>query len=658
MFIDKSPILKIFTIIKVFAILITLALLPVVLYAEDLPQQEAGYINDFAGVIKADHKGMLTKTIEELEQKNSAEIVVVTINSASPYNGEKYKTLLFDNWKIGKKNNQDNGLLFLLVIDENRYYIAAGDDFEAVFSGNLFNKIDEKYLTPYFRNKNYDEGIYYGVSELAKAIAQPAGSLNSKQLKSKDYLQELNQKFNSSIDSGKNAKALVFALQAVEVASNIYGNNSIEKAQFLSAVGNGYWLLKRNHEAESAFKESLDIYEKTVPKDSQEFANASKSLAGIYALEKKYAEAKPLFETALSIEERLLGKDHQNNISTRKYLAKINEKLSGFNEKGDGGIGTSGATLYLNRNSRLFLLVFILLLFFITTLGVLKGAEKKAVFFNSLIDYKINLIIGLIFTVLAIFLSLKIPSEPKFAYAILFIAIFSLINIFVAFHINRGLKFIPLVVGFSRAITVFFIPILEGIKFVSLKNEKSAKTKEEGNEQGASANQSWIVDLGKGLEHFIGAYPYLGQGVLINKMSVDIFRMYKKTEEGSEKIKDFFKNHKEFHEEDDKTVNEGIDSEGGEVDIDEDMTKETDSGPDEENAAEPVVSDLQSAYDILGISENSTKEEIKSAYRKKILEYHPDRTGGLGEKLKDVAEAEAKKINSAYEIIMKFRNEK
>jgi molecular chaperone DnaJ len=50
-------------------------------------------------------------------------------------------------------------------------------------------------------------------------------------------------------------------------------------------------------------------------------------------------------------------------------------------------------------------------------------------------------------------------------------------------------------------------------------------------------------------------------------------------------------------------------------------------------------------YDVLGVSRNNTEEEIRKAFRKKALEYHPDRN-----KSPD-AEAKFKEINEAYQVL-------
>jgi hypothetical protein len=52
---------------------------------------------------------------------------------------------------------------------------------------------------------------------------------------------------------------------------------------------------------------------------------------------------------------------------------------------------------------------------------------------------------------------------------------------------------------------------------------------------------------------------------------------------------------------------------------------------------------------VLGLRGKITFSEIKRSYRERMQEYHPDKVSSLGPKLRDVAEAEAKKINAAYE---------
>ena len=60
-------------------------------------------------------------------------------------------------------------------------------------------------------------------------------------------------------------------------------------------------------------------------------------------------------------------------------------------------------------------------------------------------------------------------------------------------------------------------------------------------------------------------------------------------------------------------------------------------------------------YKVLGIEKNATNEEVKKAYRRLAMKYHPDKVEGMGEEVKKNAEAQFREINEAYETIKQAR---
>ncbi len=67
------------------------------------------------------------------------------------------------------------------------------------------------------------------------------------------------------------------------------------------------------------------------------------------------------------------------------------------------------------------------------------------------------------------------------------------------------------------------------------------------------------------------------------------------------------------------------------------------------------IKSTDSAYIILGVDRTATDEEIKKAYRKLAVKYHPDKVNYLGEDIRKKANEKFQHINEAYEAIKKER---
>lgn len=64
---------------------------------------------------------------------------------------------------------------------------------------------------------------------------------------------------------------------------------------------------------------------------------------------------------------------------------------------------------------------------------------------------------------------------------------------------------------------------------------------------------------------------------------------------------------------------------------------------------------LDSAYKILEVNSTATNDEVKKAYRKMALRYHPDKVQHLGPEFQKTANEKFQKVNEAYERIKKDR---
>lgn len=68
------------------------------------------------------------------------------------------------------------------------------------------------------------------------------------------------------------------------------------------------------------------------------------------------------------------------------------------------------------------------------------------------------------------------------------------------------------------------------------------------------------------------------------------------------------------------------------------------------------IQDTGYAYKILEVETTATDEEIKKAYRRMAMKYHPDKLATMGEEFQKAAQEKFRKVNEAYQKIKKERN--
>jgi DnaJ like chaperone protein len=68
------------------------------------------------------------------------------------------------------------------------------------------------------------------------------------------------------------------------------------------------------------------------------------------------------------------------------------------------------------------------------------------------------------------------------------------------------------------------------------------------------------------------------------------------------------------------------------------------------------IPETDSSYKILEIEPTASNDEVKKAYRRMAMKYHPDKVSHLGDEFRSSADEKFKKVNEAYDKIKKDRN--
>lgn len=145
-----------------------LLLINTVLSAQPEIPQLKNYANDFTNTIGKEQLDELNSGLIRYDHETTTQIVFLMINSLEDYPIERYANEVAEKNGIGTKEN-DNGVLFLVVLDDRKMRIEVGYGLEGALPDALASSIIRNEIGPHFKSGNYYEGVAAGLSAIAQA---------------------------------------------------------------------------------------------------------------------------------------------------------------------------------------------------------------------------------------------------------------------------------------------------------------------------------------------------------------------------------------------------------------------------------------------------------------------------------------------------------
>lgn len=154
-----------------------LAIGAVTVQAQDfeIPQPTGNAVNDFAGVMDAGSRQALENTLINLKNQQKIEFAVVTVKTTGDRDIFDYALAIGRRWGIGPANDEKQGLLLLVAIDDHKYNTLVSRHLQGELTDGTVGTIQRQYLAPAFREGKYSEGLTNTIRAYIDTLASKRG---------------------------------------------------------------------------------------------------------------------------------------------------------------------------------------------------------------------------------------------------------------------------------------------------------------------------------------------------------------------------------------------------------------------------------------------------------------------------------------------------
>jgi uncharacterized protein len=161
------------TIPLVLAVLFLFITLPAIAATPAPPAKPTNYVVDLAGIIDPAQEQGLNNYLRELEEKTTAQLIVLTIQSLDGESIEGFSIETAEKWGLGQKG-KDNGVLLTIALNERRYRMEVGYGLEGLLPDSFVGSLGREYLAPYFKKGDYSRGVTLTTLAIIGRIAEDA----------------------------------------------------------------------------------------------------------------------------------------------------------------------------------------------------------------------------------------------------------------------------------------------------------------------------------------------------------------------------------------------------------------------------------------------------------------------------------------------------
>lgn len=129
------------------------------------------YVQDYAGVMQAADKQKILSIGQDLDNKTTAQVAVLTVKTLENMPIEDYALQVLRTWGVGNRE-KNNGVLIVIATEDRQSRIEVGYGLEGTLPDGLTGRIQDNYMLPYFRKGDYSSGILQGYAATAATIAK------------------------------------------------------------------------------------------------------------------------------------------------------------------------------------------------------------------------------------------------------------------------------------------------------------------------------------------------------------------------------------------------------------------------------------------------------------------------------------------------------